>query len=168
MRDIDSDEMVSNLGLVGGLQKPEDRFHVSKNVTDDDCFLLPQSNDDKVIIDFYGVSEDPNLPVLKLQKVLVNADDDLRMEPIMDRQSKPDKARFLRAREPQPSTTSVMATLQSAAPIGTTEDASVLASQLLLESSPAGAAWTSRMPSRTESMRTQSTPCPATPSAQPR
>jgi hypothetical protein len=98
LRDTTSDEIVSNLGLVGGLQKPEDHFHPSKNVTDDDCFLLPLTNADKDIIDFYGVSEDPNVPVPKLQNVLVNADDDLKVGTIMDGLSKPDKARFLSLR----------------------------------------------------------------------
>ena len=89
------DNTTSNLHLIGGLQKAESVFAAKPNVRADDCFLLPLTAGDQDIIDFYGVPEDPHKAAPKLQRVLVNADDDLKAEALIINSEKPDRARLL-------------------------------------------------------------------------
>ena len=92
---------ISNLGLIGASQKADDVFvpapkHDLK--IDPDCRLLPFDANDSTVIDFYSVPQGPNAVTLKLQNVLVNADDNLTMPAITENLSDVDKARFISLR----------------------------------------------------------------------
>lgn len=62
---------------------------------DPDSRLLPFDASDNTVIDFYSVPQGPNAVTLKLQNVLVNADDNLTMPAITENLSDVDKARFI-------------------------------------------------------------------------